>query len=370
MDHAPREAAPAVRRGRARRPGRLAVGIVAVALLLVAAACGSDDSTSSGDAPATTSASGGTSDTTAALEPATVRLISWSTPRTEQASIFAAESEGFFADQAIEFEYIPGQGSGDSLRQLLAGNGEVAFAGPEGIFLAVDQGEDVVAVYNTYPQNVFVLVAKADSGIETVADLRGKSIGVLSMASGGRYNTNTVLEANGLKESDVTLVATGPAPTAFIEGQVDAFMTLSTTVGALEAQGMQLNKFPVVEHANLPTDVFAMTRSDFEDPEKRDVVVRFLRAYQEGTQFMIDEVDAAVQIGIANGLDITDPVAAKPVIEAFGDASQSELTAEHGLGWFDLDEIQAGADLYYDAGLLSAPIDVSVYFTNELVEQL
>ena len=110
-----------------------------------------------------------------------------------------------------------------------------------------------------------MLVAKADSGIDEVADLKGKSIGVLSMASGGRYNTTTLLEANGLSESDVTLVATGPAPTAFLEGKVDAFMTLTSTVPSMESAG-ELVTFPVADYANLPTDVFVVTRETSETP--------------------------------------------------------------------------------------------------------
>jgi NitT/TauT family transport system substrate-binding protein len=308
--------------------------------------------------------------TTGTPTPARVRLISWSTPRTEQANIFAAQELGYFREQSIEYEYVPGMGSGDSLKQLLAGNGEISFAGPEGIFLAVDEGADVIAVYNTYPQNIFVLVAKRETGITKVSDFKGKKIGVLSLASGGRYNTNTVLEANGLKESDVTLVATGPAPTAFLQNQVDVWMTLTTTTRTLEAQGLQLNKFPVADYANLPTDVFAMLRRDYEDRAKRDVIKRFLRAIRKGTDLMINQPQQAAQIGAKYGLDITDPNAALPVIQEFARASQSEGTKKNGLGWFDIDVIQQGADLYFKQGLIKKQFDAKKYFTNDLVKEL
>lgn len=332
-------------------------GIGAAAFVI--AGCGGDDDDDGGPA-----ADAGTP------TPARVRMISWSTPRTEQANIFAANELGYFAEQNLTYEYIPGQGSGDSLRQLLAGNGDIAFAGPEGIFLAVEEGADVVAVYNTYPQNIFVLVAKQASGIRTVQDMRGKRIGVLSLASGGRYNTNTVLEANGLKETDVTLIATGPAPTAFLQDQVDVWMTLTTTTANLEAQGLQLNKFPVAQYANLPTDVFAMTRRDYEDRNKRAIAVRWLRAIKKGTELMINDPVQAAAIGARHGLDVTDPVAAQPIIREFARASQSDGTRQNGLGWFDMNTIQQGADLYLNAGLITKRIDVSRYFTNDLIREL
>ena len=347
------------RRPRRKHLGLLPLVALLIVLALVAAACGSDDSDSSDAA-----------DTPADVTPATVKMISWSTPRTEQANIFAAQDLGYFAEEKITFEYIPGQGSGDSLRQLLAGNGDIAFAGPEGVFLAAEQGAEIMAVYNTYPQNIFVLVTKKASGIDTVAKLKGKKIGVLSLASGGRYNTNTMLATADLKESDVTLIATGPSPAAFLAGQVDAFMTLSTSVGPLEAQGQQLNKFPVADVANLPTDVFVITKAAYDDKAKRAVIERFLRAIDKGTQYMIDNVDGAVAIGVKNGLDVKDPVAAKPIIVAFGAASQSAGTKDHGLGWFDMKELQAGADLYLESGLITKKQDVKKYFTNSLVDAI
>ena len=329
-----------------------AVAALAIAASLTLVACGGDEPAQPADDNAR----------------AKIRMISWSTPRAEQANIFAAQDLGYFEEQNIEFEYVTGQGSGDALKQLLAGNGDIAFAGPEGVLQAVDQGADVVAIYNTYPQNAFVLVAKKESGITKVADLKGKKIGVLSMASGGRYNTTTLLATAGLQESDVELVAVGPAPTAFIEGQVDAFMMLTTSVARL-AQTVDLVQFPVAEIANLPTDVFVVTRKVYEDPAKLRPIVRTLRAIVKGTQLMIDDPERAAEIGAKHGLDITEAAAALPVVKAFAEISQSDGTRANGLGWFDLDEIQEGADRLKSAGIIGE-VDVNECFTNSVLSDI
>src|SRR3954454_13306161 len=162
-----------------------------------------------------------------------VRLVSWSQPRAEQANFFAADDLGYFRDEGIAYEYVPGQGSGDAVKQILAGNADIAFAGPEGIYFTAEQGGAVSAVYNLYPQNIFVMAAKRSQNIQTPADLKGKTIGVISLASGGRYNVLTVLAANGMKEADVTLVATGTSPAPFLEGKVDVWSSLIPTVDLL-----------------------------------------------------------------------------------------------------------------------------------------
>jgi ABC-type nitrate/sulfonate/bicarbonate transport system substrate-binding protein len=94
-----------------------------------------------------------------------------------------------------------------------------------------------------------------------------------------------------------------------------------------------------------------MLRRDYDDKAKREVIKRFLRAIRKGTDLMINQPQQAAQIGAKNGLDITDPNAALPVIQEFARASQSEGTKKNGLGWFDIDVIQQGAGPLLQAGL-------------------
>src|SRR5437764_1580285 len=91
--------------------------------------------------------------------PERLRFVSWSQPRAEQANLFVAQDLGYYRDQGIEFEYVPGNGSGDALKQLLAGNADVGFVGPEAIYFTVDQGGDAVGIYNIYPQSIFTIIS-------------------------------------------------------------------------------------------------------------------------------------------------------------------------------------------------------------------
>ncbi len=117
--------------------------------------------------------------------------------------------KGFFKEQGVDMEFLPGQGSGDALRNVIAGNADIAFCGPEAIYLAADKGSQLKAVYDIYPVNVFNVFALKNKQIITPLDLKGKKIGVISMASGTRYNLATILALNGMSERDVELVALG-----------------------------------------------------------------------------------------------------------------------------------------------------------------
>ena len=136
-------------------------------------------------------------------------VAGWSKPITEVLPLLVAEDKDFYKAQGIALEYVPGAGSADAIRNVLSGQADVAFADPGSFFAAIDKGEKLRAVYDIYPQNVFNVVSLKGSKIETPADLKGKKIGVYSLASGTRQALQVLLHTAGLAESDVTVVVTG-----------------------------------------------------------------------------------------------------------------------------------------------------------------
>src|SRR5262245_39847745 len=67
----------------------------------------------------------------AAPQTVKMRMACWSNPLSEQTNVYAAQEFGWFTDQGIDFEFIPGAGGGDALKNLLAGNADIAFANTE-----------------------------------------------------------------------------------------------------------------------------------------------------------------------------------------------------------------------------------------------
>ena len=61
---------------------------------------------------------------------------------------------------------MSGTGGGSAITNMLAGAAEVAFTDPASFYQAIDKGEDLVAVYNIYPQNVFNVSSPVDRGYQ------------------------------------------------------------------------------------------------------------------------------------------------------------------------------------------------------------
>lgn len=82
------------------------------------------------------------------------------------------------------------------------------------------------------------LAANPAAGITTLADLKGKKLGV-ALGSTSHYHTLRALEQAKLKVSDLSLVNLTPAnmPPAYGAGQIDAAFVWEPNVGAIERSG-------------------------------------------------------------------------------------------------------------------------------------
>ena len=85
---------------------------------------------------------------------------------------------------------------GDSVSNAYKGNAEAGFAAP------LTKLRGLSATYNNYIQ----IVASAESGIKTLADLKGKRISVGAAKSGTELNARAILKAAGLSYSDLSKV--------------------------------------------------------------------------------------------------------------------------------------------------------------------
>jgi TRAP transporter TAXI family solute receptor len=99
----------------------------------------------------------------------------------------------------------------ENLNLLQQGKGEIAFALGDSVKLAwegnkeagypgkLDKLRGIAAIYPNYIQ----IVASADSGVKTLADLKGKSLSVGAPASGTELNARAIFEAAGMKYEDL-----------------------------------------------------------------------------------------------------------------------------------------------------------------------
>jgi NitT/TauT family transport system substrate-binding protein len=295
-----------------------------------------------------------------------VTLALWSKPITEIAHLLAEAEQGFFRQKGLALTMLPGAGGGDALRNLISGQADIAFTDPGSLFAALDKGEKLRVIYDIYPQNVFNVVALPSSGITRPADLKGKRVGVYSLASGTRQNLQLMLAQAGLKESDITLVVTGLLNFApLMQGQVDA--TAATDTGLAVARQRGLRDVTVMEVRDwlpLTSDVLVVREETYQS--QKPMLQNFMRAWRDSVQWASDQPEQAALQAQKHAIDGQNLALNREIIRLRNLSSVSAYTQRHGLGAVDVAVLQKGAQAYHAVGLISRVPDMKAVVATDL----
>ena len=294
-------------------------------------------------------------------------VAGWSKPISEITNLLSEPDKGFFKAMGIDLGYVPGTGGGSAITNMLSGAADIAFTDPASFYQALDKGEKLIAIYNIYPQNVFNVVSPKSRNITKPSDLKGKKIGVYSMSSGTRQNLQVLLHQVGLSEKDVTIQVTGLLNFApVIQGQVDATAATDTGLFVGKLKGLKdVNVIEVKDHLNVPSDMFVVTEETYK--MKKDLLRRFLSAYRDSTQWMIDNPEEAAKLAITRSINGRNEAVNLAIIKIRNASAVSSTTQSMGLGHFDLDLLQKGAQTFRELGLIKTKIDVSKVIKSDLI---
>ena len=138
------------------------------------------------------------------------RIVIGNVSRTvEQLPNYAATDKGFFAQEGIEGDVVL-IGSTDTLIQaLIAGHVQVAIVDPSAAINAVERGASLKIIGGTVPIAAYTLVGCPK--YKLIKDLKGTTIGVVSLVSGSTIFLREMLNAEGLElNRDYAIIQNGP----------------------------------------------------------------------------------------------------------------------------------------------------------------
>jgi len=201
---------------------------------------------------------------------------------------------------------------------------------------------------------------KADSPIKTVADLKGKTVGINVYGSGIYYPMALLLKRNGLDpEKDIKLVETGfpPSEDAIRSGRVDAGVLNQPFAARAEAKGGLRKLFALSDAQSNIVHILEVCKKEFVDKDPA-----LARAY-------VRDLTLAMKKAMANRAETMQVVsevtkAPIPVLDTYllkpNDFAREPGAAPNFAG------IQAMFDLYQKAGLLKRPLDVKQFRRDDV----
>jgi NitT/TauT family transport system substrate-binding protein len=153
-----------------------------------------------------------------------------------------AEQLGYFKAEGLDVKIVDFAGGSQALRALVGGSADVVSGAFEHTVNMQPKGQKLRAIVlmGRAPQIVLGVNPKTMPGFKTLADLKGKKIGVTAPGSSTHVMTNFVLAKAGLKPSDVSIIGVGAgngAVAAMRAGQVDAISNLDPVISLLARSG-------------------------------------------------------------------------------------------------------------------------------------
>lgn len=167
--------------------------------------------------------SGGDSSDADGLTPVKLQL-QW-LPQGQFAGYFAALDQGYFEDEGLDVEIIPSGGDIVPQDALAAGNVDYAIAWVPKVLGSIEAGAQVTNIAQIFQRSGTLQVARADSGIESVADFEGKTIG--SWGFGNEWEIFAAMAAEGLDASTVRIVTQDFNMNAFLLGDIEAAQAMT-----------------------------------------------------------------------------------------------------------------------------------------------
>lgn len=326
----------------------LAVILASFALVAGLAACGDSDDGGSGGSSGSASAKDAT-------------LVLDFIPGAIHAGIYQAKKAGYYEDNGINLNIIEPTSTADTLKLIDAGKADFGLA--DGIDLAtqIEEGREAKGIMAVTQRPPGGLITLEESGIESPADLAGKTIGVTGVPSDNAL-LDAVLDDAGLTEDDVKIVTIGFNGVQALEsGKVQGFIGFIPADGTqVEADGYPTRSFAFDEFGGPAYPGLVAFSTEPKISEDPDLMKGFVEATIKGYQDALEDPAKAIDDLISQTQGIKKDLATKSF-----DAWKPLLGPADTYGQFDQADLEALSTFLVDNDLASNPIAPDRYATNQ-----
>jgi NitT/TauT family transport system substrate-binding protein len=278
-----------------------------------------------------------------------------------------AQKRGYFAAEGLTVVFQTGRGGADTAKQVAVGNADLGGGVGETTMIVRPNGLPVRGVALLGGRPIFQIAARKSANIQTLADLRGKKVGVIAYQDTGYYALLGVLAANGLKKPDLEIQAVGPAGVTqlMISGALDAIMAVPDWSDAIESAGVPLDYFSIDDV--FPAMAQAIFASDETIRKKPEAVRSVVRAVLHAVRDCIADPAAAARDFVAA---VPQHAGKEAEIERIVKRYATEIyrtDPPSNLGRFDPERLRKVQKFYIDNDIIQTAVPIEELYTNDFV---
>lgn len=287
---------------------------------------------------------------------------------------------GYWKEAGLDVDVKPFSGSTGAAQLVIAGSAEFTMASPEALLAGRQEGAKIVAVYNHVREPIYSIAVTNESSVKTLENLRGKTIGVLSLSSGAVPVAKAMLRSVGMDpEKDVRWLPIGLGPqsaNALRTKQVDALALWDWAYAILENSGFQFRHFETTGTAKL-LSLMLLGNEDFVNANPGPTA-KMAQGIAKGTLFTLTNPEAAVRIHwqkypASKPSNVPEEQALKDAVHVLQARLEKYRITDREVpkwGAFTPTAWEATQGFFYDVGLIRQKADVNTYFTDRFLDQV
>jgi NitT/TauT family transport system substrate-binding protein len=220
-------------------------------------------------------------------------------PLLAQTSI--AQELGYFEKGGIEVEVTPLGGGGRSIPLVASGQAEIGYIGVEPLIRNASRGKDagIVLIFNQNRDPIFNWVVQPDSPLQSISQVKGKTIGTLSLAASSTFYAQGELMSLGLDpDRDVEFIAVGGGPSStalLVRGQVDVLVQSDTILAAMEQTGARYRHLPKTSYTDTYFQGGLFTSREYLRTHRKELCA-YVSGISKGVEFALENQEAAIRI--------------------------------------------------------------------------
>lgn len=295
------------------------------------------------------------------LEQVTVQL-SW-LHQAEFAGLYAAEQQGYFAEEGLDVNFLEGGPEVDFMTPVMNGTAQFGISQPADLILARASGKPVRSVAVIYRRSPIVFFALADSGISRPQDFVGKRI---RSATTIDWTLQAMMSKVGITPDQYETVYLSSDVNQFASGDVPIWAGF-INVFTLQVQraGYDINIiFPDDYGIHFYGDTLITTDDLIEN--NPELVQRFVRATLRGWTYAVENPNA-----VGAFVQQYNPQAdASLEIEIMTASIPLVNTGEDFIGWMKPEVWVQMEQTLREQQVLTMPLDPEDVYTMQFLEEV
>lgn len=290
-----------------------------------------------------------------------------------QAPFILALDRGFYAEAGIDLDILEGRGSLTTVQLVGRGNDTFGYVDASVLPKAVSAGFPVKMVMGIIKRSLMSIVVRSDDPSMKPKDLVGKTF---TVTAGDAQSAllPAYLDANGMKPSDIKLMAVDPGAKykLVVEGQADGVVTFGVIgIPLLEtlspAAPLHLRKLDFSESGiNIPS--FGLIANETTVTKDPDLVRRFVAASARGWEAARENPQSAIEAALKRYPQVKSREKEfQNTLKFLFDYVDTPRTIGKPFGWMSPEDWKDAEVLMTKYMGLKAQGSIGAYYTNDFI---